>query len=351
MLAVALASVRAADWENGPAPGVRLNGIQVVGTHNSYHVAPSAEETAWRQSALVRQFSPALAALATDYSHAPLTEQLERLGVRQLELDVYPAERDGEFPVRHVPIFDEHSTVPTLAAALREIRAWSRAHPSHVPVMVLVELKTRRFPAVPAAQIADAALRARWPALPPARAWDTAQLAALDAAIRVVFADEELLMPDLVRGDAPTLREAILTRGWPLLDAVRGRLMFCLDNEGELRDRYLGGAGAAGDGRGRPLFVSVPPEHAAAAWMKLNDPVKDFARIQDLVRRGFLVRTRADEELREAKAGDTTRRERAFASGAQFVSTDFPAPDPRWPGYAVQWPDGAPARRNPVTAP
>ena len=42
----------------------------------------------------------------------------------------------------------------------------------------------------------------------------------------------------------------------------------------------------------------------------------------------------------------------ALASGAQWVSTDYPVPDPDFgTGYFVQIPDGSPARCNPVNAP
>jgi hypothetical protein len=49
-------------------------------------------------------------------------------------------------------------------------------------------------------------------------------------------------------------------------------------------------------------------------------------RIRDLVGRGYVVRTRADADTREARADDPTRRRLALASGAQWVSTDYPAP-------------------------
>ncbi len=337
-----VAGLTAADLETDAVPGLRLNQIQVIGTHNSYHREPPAEATAWRQSDFVRQAALSLAALATGYSHVSFTEQLSRLGVRQLEIDLYPSEDGHDFPVLHHPVFDEVSTVPTLRAALREIRAWSRAHPRHVPVLVQLELKIRRvLPGTPD----DPALRERLAALPAPREWDAAQFAALESAIHAELTATDLLTPDDMRGDALTIRDALATRGWPLLEAVRGRIFFALDNEGAVRDRYLG---PEQDGRGRLLFVSVPPDHPAAGWMKVNDPVRDFARIEDLVRRGFLVRTRADEELREARANDGTRRERALASGAQFISTDFPEADPRVSDYAVQLPGGVTARLNPV---
>ncbi|RXK53778.1 hypothetical protein ESB00_19020 [Oleiharenicola lentus] len=336
------AGLTASDLETDATPGLRLNQVQVVGTHNSYHREPPAEATAWRQSEFVRQGAPSLAALATGYSHVALTEQLSRLGLRQLEIDLHPSEDGHDFPVLHHPVFDDVSNVPTLRAALREIRTWSQAHPRHVPVLVQLELKIRRvLPGSPD----DPTLRERLAALPAPREWDAAQFAALEAAIRAELAATDLLTPDDVRGEAPTLRDALATRGWPLLEAVRGRIFFALDNEGAVRDRYLG---PEQDGRGRLLFVSVPPDHPAAGWMKVNDPVRDFARIQDLVRRGFLVRTRADEELREARADDGTRRERALASGAHFISTDFPEADPRYSDYAVRLPGGVTARLNPV---
>ena len=97
------------------------------------------------------------------------------------------------------------------------------------------------------------------------------------------------------------------------------------------------------------MFVSVDPDHPAAGWMKLNDPVDDFQRIQDCVRRGFIVRTRADSDTNQARENDTIQRDRAIASGAQFISTDYPVPDSRWSDYRVQWPDRAVYRRNPLT--
>lgn len=341
-LAVALQAGET-DQEAAAIPGVHLNQIQVVGTHNSYHLEPSAQAEAWRNGPFVQRVAPALARLAAGYRHVSLTEQLARLGLRQLEIDIYPGAEAEIYPVLHHPVFDEASNVPDLRTALREVRDWSRANPRHVPVLVQIELKTRRvLPGVPE-EVDDPGLRERLAALPAPRSWDAAQLRGLEAVIRSVFARDELLTPGDVRGGEPTLREAVLGRGWPLLDEVRGRIMFALDNESEVRERYL----EVTNGN-RLLFVSVPPEHPEAAWMKVNDPVKDFARIQHLVGRGFLVRTRADEELREARANDGMRRERALASGAHFISTDFPEADGRYSSYRVSLPGGAVMRRNPV---
>jgi hypothetical protein len=82
--------------------------------------------------------------------------------------------------------------------------------------------------------------------------------------------------------------------------------------------------------------------------MKVNDPVKDFDRIQKLVRDGFLVRTRADADTAEARRNDALRREKALASGAQFVSTDYPEPRLDLSTYQVRLTGGVVARANPV---
>jgi hypothetical protein len=84
----------------------------------------------------------------------------------------------------------------------------------------------------------------------------------------------------------------------------------------------------------------------------MNDPVKDQALIQERVKQGFLIRTRADADTREARSGETVRREAALASGAQFISTDYQDPDPRFAmGYSARLPDGAATRCNPANAP
>ena len=100
------------------------------------------------------------------------------------------------------------------------------------------------------------------------------------------------------------------------------------------------------------MFARVPEDHPAAAFLFLDDPVAEAERIRAAVAAGYLVRTRADADTREARSGDTRRREAAFASGAQYVSTDYFRPDPRFAtGYVVELPGGETVRCNPVRRP
>jgi hypothetical protein len=176
-----------------------------------------------------------------------------------------------------------------------------------------------------------------------------AELDALDEEIRSVFPPERLITPDDVRRDRATLRDAVQNVGWPTLADTRGKVMFCLDNGGAVRAAYLAQHPLL---RGRVMFVSAGPDEDVAAFWKLNDSIADFDTIRDAVARGFVVRTRADADTVEARSGSTERRDHALASGAQWVSTDYPVPDTRWGhGYVAKIPGGMPARCNPVSAP
>ncbi len=48
--------------------------------------------------------------------------------------------------------------------------------------------------------------------------------------------------------------------------------------------------------------------------------------IEEAARAGYLIRTRTDSPTADARANDTSERETAFASGAQYLSTDYYEP-------------------------
>ena len=75
------------------------------------------------------------------------------------------------------------------------------------------------------------------------------------------------------------------------------------------------------------MFTDSSPGAPEAAFVKQNDPLDDPA-IPTLVAAGYVVRTRADADTVEARSGDTGPRDAAIASGAQWVSTDYPVANP-----------------------
>jgi hypothetical protein len=292
---------------------LRTNQVQVLATHNSYHI----------QQDVPIQSSP-----TTQYTHAPLDQQLD-LGVRGFELDVVNPP-DGTFPVMHTPVVDNTSNCTPIAQCLQVTRTWSEAHPGHVPIFILIESKDDDIDFV-----ID----------PTLRRFDAAGLDQLDAVVRKSLG-RQLITPDGVRGKAKTLRAAVTGRGWPSLGKTRGKVLVALNTGGVVRDTYLQRHPSL---ERRPMFVTADEQSPAAAVIKVDDP--DEARIQALVKQGFIVRTRADGDLVEARANDVTRRDLALRSGAQIVSTDFEVPAPAIGDYVVQIPGGTPARCDPVNAP
>jgi hypothetical protein len=94
--------------------------------------------------------------------------------------------------------------------------------------------------------------------------------------------------------------------------------------------------------------VNTDEASPAAAYLTLNEPVELQARIQAAVKAGFIVRTRADADTWEARRNETARQVAAFASGAQYVSTDYMHPDARFGPYEARLPGGGVARPDPI---
>lgn len=336
---------------------LRLNQIQVIGTHNSFHIAADPAERA-----LVAAMNPE-GAVERDYTHLPLTDQLVEQKVRAFELDVYVDTRGGRFAdpafrrqaelgpydepdmaepgikVFHEQDVDYHSRCVTFERCLTEIKAWSDANPFHVPVAINVQLR-------------DGLVLFNVPGQAIPEKWDRVQMDALDEEITDVFPRERIITPDDVRGDRATLAEAIEADGWPTLGASRGKVFFLMINAEPYRTIYLQGHDSLRD---RVVFTNSAPGQPDSAYVGIDDPIALGDEIRSYVEKGYLVRTRADEPGVEAKAGDKGRLQAALDSGAQVISTDYPGPDGArsqfGTDYTAQLPGFLAARCNPATAP
>ena len=236
------------------------------------------------------------------------------------------------FKVMHVQDLDERSTCHTFVACLTVVRTWSKQHPQHVPIFILVETKEGGLRDLPDAVKTE-------PFTP-------AVFDALDAEIRSVFEPDEMITPDEVRGDAPTLVAAIHAGRWPTLAKVRGRVIFLMDQQ-HAGPIYTEGHPSL---RGRILFTNAAPGASDAAFVEQNNGTRE--EIDALVKQGYLVRTRTDEGTEQARTNDTTRRDLALVSGAQMISTDYPSSEPSaWTTFSVGLPNGLVARCNPVNKP
>ena len=83
------------------------------------------------------------------------------------------------------------------------------------------------------------------------------------------------------------------------------------------------------------MFVAASEDSPLASFICIEDPLKDQARISSDVASGFIVKTRADVDTREARDNKTDRRDAAIASGAQIVATNFLMPDKKIGDYQV----------------
>jgi len=68
-----------------------LSQIQTIGTHNSYHIAPHSSVMK-----LIRSVMPSQAD-GISYTHRPLSEQLNLLGMRKFELDLFHDTKGGAY--------------------------------------------------------------------------------------------------------------------------------------------------------------------------------------------------------------------------------------------------------------
>ena len=83
--------------------------------------------------------------------------------------------------------------------------------------------------------------------------------------------------------------------GWPLLGQARGKVFLALDEDAHKVALYRGSRRSL---EGRAMFVNTDEASPAAAYLTLNDPLGEQARIARAVADGYLVRTRADADTR-----------------------------------------------------
>lgn len=279
---------------------LRLNDVQTVGTHNSYHVAPFfAMSAEWK------------------YTHLPITEQLDA-GVRSLELDPHFDPVFSSFNVYHEPVVDYRSRCHCLTACMREVAHWSARNPGHTILKIVIEPKFN-------IDIVNPYLDAHR---------GVAHMRALQNTLLAHWPADKVLTPAMVQGDAPSMRAAIQpgSCGWPSDEETRGWAMFILDAWTENAD-----AGVAL--RALPLSEQLffirgtaaydIPEDVAVLELSACECSKSkintdacLSDMEALVARNYLVRAATDT------AGCAVRNVSALAegtqaAGVQILVTDF----------------------------
>lgn len=361
---------------------LKLNQLQVLGTHNSYampadrHVLDLASPNFGHLHDLLPKLPEAARPLfleehpndvdLTDglsYEHPGLAAQLDE-GVRSLEIDVNPDPKGGAYldpagyrllrergvtdllpfdktgldqpgyKVFHIADVDFRSHCPTFKLCLSQIRGWSDAHPRHVPIFIMLEAKVDGLSLLPGGT----------PDIP----FDAKSFDDLDREILSGLGRDRLITPDDVRGSYPTLNKAIRAGNWPTVKEARGKILFFMITASGAggTQAYLAGHPSLA---GRAAFLRANPGEDHAAVLMYDNAVMRGDEIRRYVKEGYIIRTRTDIETYEAKTNDMSRAAAAFASGAQIVTTDFEHPGNRYgTDYVVRLPGGGVARCSPV---
>ncbi|MBP0904999.1 phosphatidylinositol-specific phospholipase C1-like protein [Mariniflexile gromovii] len=329
---------------------LRINQLQVIGSHNSYKKAidPKLFEYLTEKDSTNRMY-------ALQYEHIPVLQQLD-MGLRNLELDVYADARGGRFAhprgmdlVKDQPIYnsegnmnipgfkmfhvmdiDFRSEYDLLSDCLDDLKKWSEAHPNHEPIFITLEPKD------------DKANMFGTMAEP----FTTDVYDELDATITKHLSKDHLIIPDDVRGHYSTLENAILHNNWPTVKEAKGKFLFILDAHDEKQAIYAKNHPSL---KGRVLFINAGAGTPEAAAMILNNP--DDENIPNLVKKGYIIRTRADANTKQARTNDYTNFEAAKKSGAQIITTDYYLPSKLFESdYHVSFENNTFVRHNPVTA-
>lgn len=338
---------------------LRLNQIQYLSSHNSYR-----KHTDKAIYTFLKNFEGILPYNLTEweYDHVDIYTQLEKYGVRHVELDIYGDKAGGRFYERagytwtardaasnvealkqpglkilHLPDVDFETHYHTFKEALSDIKRWSDDYPDHLPVYIMIEAKTETIGEY-----------LSFLGFVKAEKWDEENINAIETEILQVFPRNKIITPDDVRGSRTTLKEAVVKDGWPTIGESRGKVMFLLDGESFSRT-YKGDKLSL---EGKLIFTNAKDaEQPDAAFIKRNKP--DTTDVQSLVEQGFLVRSMIGG-IYEAQSGSYAKFEMAKNKGVHFLSTDYYKPDeragkiPGWTDFTVKLENHS-YRINPVT--
>jgi hypothetical protein len=265
------------------------------------------------------------------YSQPLGLSYLQKMGIAVEFYDLANELTQPGLKVFHIQDFDFRSHNLLFKNCLLAIKKWSLSNKNHIPIIITINAKDSKINF-------DGA---KVPIL-----FNKVALKSIDTEIRSVFSESELITPDFVRGEYATLNEAVVKNGWPKIEDVKERILFVLDETGEKMNDYLNTDKSL---TGKVMFVNAEEGNQNSAIMIINDPVKNENYIQSLVRKGYLVRTRADAETVEARNNNYTRFEAAARSGAQIISTDYYLPSRFFDSnYQVIFSDKSYARINPL---
>lgn len=323
----------------------RLDQMQFIGTHNSYHIEPDAAlRVLWQDEK--EAAPPSYKTLM--YTHLPLETQAE-LGIRFFELDVHLDETGNTYPASEflAPVFeaslepdapfdpdaalsrpgtkvfhtrgDMRSTCLLLTDCLHELSNWLGRHPAAGPLIIQIEPK----------QLLEAEGER-------ARSWQV-----LENDILAAIPASRIFRPVDLSPEPQDLRNAARAGRWPTTASLAGKFIFILNGSSADTASYADALVTKNAGIMFPALSDA--DDPLSAFVSRNDPASPD--IPGLVAAGQMVITYADWRTLAARDNDTRGRDAAFASGAQLIATDYPIADRRLSDYSVRFAEGFVRRR------
>ncbi len=304
-------------------PNLPINQFQLLGSHNSYKRPFDPDLYQFIQS------KDAKRAADLNYAHATITEQLNT-GLRQLEIDIVKDPKGGKFnepaaekwinktlltpeeerelnqpgfKVMHIPDIDFLSHCILFETCLKQLKLWSDQNPNHFPVFVLMNIKESQ----------TRLLKGE-----PVLTFEQNDWREIDLVLNRVLKDK-LFTPEHLIAGFNTVQQAIKNRGWPLLNDLKGKIVFIYDGNPKQVARYRSSLRADAL---PAMFASYSPKHPDAAIFIRNDPIKNAKEINKLTQAGFIVRTRSDAKPIDCETKNRQKANAAISSGAQIISTD-----------------------------
>ncbi|WP_080558565.1 phosphatidylinositol-specific phospholipase C domain-containing protein [Zymomonas mobilis] len=211
------------------------------------------------------------------------------------------------FYIRDVNI---HSSCLTLRICLTQMKNWLESHPRHIPIFVMIEAKVQPL------HLKLASNPAKTPNFSKIPPFTDETYNEIDQTIVDVLGRNKVIIPDDVRGGYPNLEDAVFAGNWPTLGQARGKFIFFLTTATG-RDgvaAYLNGHPGL---KGRMAFMDSEPGKPYAAFVLEDNALTQGNIIRNDVKKGYIVRTRADIDTYEAKKNDLTRGKAAFDFSAK----------------------------------
>lgn len=294
------AAIFAGDLEAELAAGIKFNELSYLATHNSYQT-PAVDELKKVYGNLSELTFGLVAAETGDFWSETLTEQLS-CGLRSFETDIETFDRDGEisFTCMHSPYIDMTTSCYDFALAMREIAMWSDNNPNHLPITIIIEPKTLFIP------------------LEDMKFFNIDYAKEFDKVLRESLGDNLFTPADMLR-DYSSFGEMRAADDWCKVEDMLGKVLILM-HETDITEDYIALDSSLRTQAMFPMLREEDIDRDCASFILCNKP-EELLEINDEVKaEKIMVRTRAD------KFTDVSdeRRENAFASGAQIISTDYP---------------------------